>query len=140
MVCAPVPLKFTVLPVIVYAFAPGVNAPATPIVPLAASVRAPVELLVRLLYANAGIACATEPLKWTVLAVTVYTFVPGVKLPATPIVPLAATVRAPVELLVRLLYANAGIVCAPEPLKSTVLPITVYTFVPGVKAPAIATV
>jgi len=47
IVCAPVPLKLTVLPVTVYALAPGVNVPATPIVPLGASVRAPVELLVR---------------------------------------------------------------------------------------------
>ena len=91
------------LPVTVYGFVPGVNVPATPTVPLDASVRAPVELLVRLLYANAGIACAPEPLKSTVLPVTVNVFDPGVKAPATPTVPLDASVRAPVELLVRLL-------------------------------------
>jgi hypothetical protein len=96
-------LKFTVLPAIVYAFVPGVNAPATPTVPLEASVRAPVELLVRLLKLNAGMVCAPAPLKFTVLPVTVYAFVPGVNVPATPTVPDDASVRAPVELLVRLL-------------------------------------
>ena len=49
MVCAPAPLKSIVLPVIVYELVPGVNVPAMPIVPLLASVRAPEELLVRLL-------------------------------------------------------------------------------------------
>ena len=49
MVCAPAPLKSIVLLVIVYELAPGVNVPAMPIVPLPASVRAPEELLVRLL-------------------------------------------------------------------------------------------
>src|SRR5688572_9128320 len=58
---------------------------------------------VRLLNVNAGIVCAPEPLRLTVLPVTVYAFVPGVNVPATPIVPLDASVRAPVELLVRLL-------------------------------------
>jgi len=52
---------------------------------------------------NAGIVCAPEPLKLIVLPVIVYEFVPGVNVPATPTVPLEASVRAPVLLLVRLL-------------------------------------
>ena len=40
IVCDPAPLKSTELPVIVYAFAPGVNVPATPTVPEEARVRA----------------------------------------------------------------------------------------------------
>jgi hypothetical protein len=41
-------LKFTVLPVVVYAFVLGVNAHATPIVPELASVLAPVEVLLKM--------------------------------------------------------------------------------------------
>jgi hypothetical protein len=64
---------------------------------------APVLASVRLLKVKAGIVCAPDPLKATVLPVTVYAFVPGVNAAATPIVPEEASVRAPVELLVRLL-------------------------------------
>jgi hypothetical protein len=42
-----------------------------------------------------------------------------------PIVLPLTRVRAPVELLLRLLKLKAGIVCGPEPLKSSVLPVTV---------------
>ena len=50
-----------------------------------------------------GIVWAAEPLKLTVLPVTVYAFAPGANVPATPTVPGLAKVRRPVELLVRLL-------------------------------------
>src|SRR5215218_5904794 len=62
---------------------------------------------VKLSKVNAGTDCGLAPLKLTMLPVTVYTFVPGVNAPATPIVPIEASVLAPVELLVRLWYENA---------------------------------
>ena len=84
------------------ALALTVRAPLTVAAPLSETVAA-VLAFVRLLNVNAGIVCAADPLKLTVLPVTVYTFAPGVNAPATPIVPLDASVRVPVELLVRLL-------------------------------------
>ena len=86
-----------------------------------ASVFVPLPAVVRWLKLKVGIVCAPMPLKLTVLPVVVKLFAPGVKIPATPTVPLAASVRAPVELLVRWKKLNAGIVCAPESLKFTVL-------------------
>src|SRR5256885_12791845 len=124
----------------VYAFVPGVNVPATPTVLFFECYGAHRDLLAFLTRRTSDLVCAPVALKFTVLPVIVYAFVPGVNVPATPTVPLEASVRAPVELLVRLLYANAGIVCATEPLKFTVLPVTVYAFVPGVKPPATPTV
>ena len=49
MVWATVPLKFMVEPGMVYEFVPGVKTAATPIVPLPANVRAPVDDEVKLL-------------------------------------------------------------------------------------------
>ena len=63
----PVPLKFTVDPVIVYEFAPGVKVPAIPMVPEDASVKPPEPLLAKLLKLRAGTVCGTVPLKSIVL-------------------------------------------------------------------------
>ena len=49
MVWATVLLKFMVEPVMVYPFVKGVKTPSTPIVPVFASVRAPVDDEVKLL-------------------------------------------------------------------------------------------
>ena len=51
-------------------------------------------------------------------------FVSTVRAPLTVVDVVSETVAA-VLASVRLLKANAGIVCAPEPLKLTVLPVTV---------------
>ena len=61
-----------------------------------------VLFIVRLLKVKVGIVCAAEPLKATVLPVLVNALVPGVNVPAIPIVPLLANVLAPVLLLVTL--------------------------------------
>ena len=64
---------------------------------------------------------------------------PGVSVPAILMTPL--NVRAPLPLLLRLLYEKAGIVCATEPLKSIALPVMVWPVaVPGVNVPEIAMV
>jgi hypothetical protein len=61
----------------------------------------------------------------TVLPVIVYTLAPGVKTEAMRTLPLFASVRAPLLLLVSLLYPNAGVVCDPAPLKLIVLRVIV---------------
>ena len=68
-------------------------------------------------------------------------WVPGENAPAILMTPLETRLRAPLLVLARLLYPNAGMVCAPEPLKSMVLPVMVCEVaVPGVNAPATAMV
>src|SRR5260370_363804 len=103
MVCAPLPLKSIVLPVIVYALLAGGSVGAVWRVRLSASQCTQIELLVRLVELIARMDCSLPPLKSIVMPVIVYVLVLGVNVLATPIVPLSASVRAPVELLVRLL-------------------------------------
>ena len=108
IVCAPVPLKLTVDPVTVYAPAPGVNVPQTPIVPEEASTRAP-PLAFRLPKFHAGMVCE-EPL----LMVTVEAqFNDGVadevedSVPVIVKLPALVVVKLPVPLNVKLITVRA---------------------------------
>jgi len=81
---------------------------------------------------KAGILCAPEPLKSIVLPVIVYELLPGVKVAATPIVPLLVSVRGPFGTTSQIVVVESGMVCELLPLKSIVLPVIVYEFGPGV--------